>query len=118
MLRKGATLEWTKQCENAFKLLKAELAKMPDLQYPNPNKPFKLFTDASKHIYSGILHQEKEGQADAKELELILIAYLSGSFHKTQQIWNTMQKYAMHPTNQLKFTFYLSGTNCTFYCNH
>ena len=59
--RKGTTFEWTEQCGNTFKLLKAELTKMPALQYPNPNKPFKLFTDASKHSYSRILHQEKEG---------------------------------------------------------
>ena len=32
---------------------------MPRLQYPNPNKPFKLFTDASLYSYSGILHQEE-----------------------------------------------------------
>ena len=40
MLRKGVTFDWVEQCENAFKLLKEELAKMPVLQYPNPNKPF------------------------------------------------------------------------------
>ena len=48
---------------------------MPALQYQNPIKPFKLFTDASKHSYFGILHQEKEGQADTDEPELVLIAY-------------------------------------------
>ena len=48
MLRKGATFDWTMQCENALKPLKEELTKMPALQYPNLNKPFQLFTDASK----------------------------------------------------------------------
>ena len=48
MLRKGDTFEWTEQCESAFQLLKAELTKMSTLQYPNLNKPFKLFTDAPK----------------------------------------------------------------------
>ena len=45
---------------------------MPALQYPNPNKPFRLFTDMSRQSYSRILHQEKEGQADTEEPELIL----------------------------------------------
>ena len=71
---KGATFNWNKQHENAFKLLKEELSKMPALQYTNPNEPFKLFTDASKHSYSRI-HQEKEGHTDANEPELILITY-------------------------------------------
>ena len=57
---------------------------MPALQYPNPNKPFKLFKDASKHHYSGILHQDKEGEAGAREPESIRIAYFSGTFNKSQ----------------------------------
>ena len=47
MLRKGTAFKWTEQCENAFKLLKSELVNMPGLQYPNPNKKLKLFTDTS-----------------------------------------------------------------------
>ena len=92
MLRKGDTFNQTEQCRNAFQHLKEELTKMPALQFPNPNKPFKLFTDASKHSYSGTLHQEKEGQEDAEEPELIPITYFSGTFNKTQQLWNTTQK--------------------------
>ena len=90
---------------------------MPAVQYPNPNKPFKLFTDASKHSYSGILHQEKEEQADTDEPELIPIAYFSGIFNKTQQLWNTTQKecYAVYQSVQ-KFAFYLTGTDCTLCC--
>ena len=86
MLRKGATLKWMKHCGNAFKLLKEELTKMSALQYSNPNEPFRLFTDTSKHSYSGILHQEKEGQVDAEEPELIPIAYFSDTFNRTQQL--------------------------------
>ena len=105
MLRKGATFNWTEECENAFKLLKEELAKIPVLQYPNPNKPFEIFTDLSKHSYFRILHQEKEGQPNAGEPELILIAYFSGTFNKTQQLWNTTQRNVMQPTNWLKNSF-------------
>ena len=32
---------------------------MPTLQYPNPNRPFKLLNDVSNHSYLGILHQEE-----------------------------------------------------------
>ena len=79
-------------CNNAFKLLKSELVKMPTLQYPNPNKPFKLFTDASKHNYSGILPQEEKSKTPNAEANLIPIAYFSGTFSRTQQLWNTTQK--------------------------
>ena len=86
MLCKGATFQWTEQCNNAFQLLKPEPVKMPTLQYHNPNIPFTLFTDASKHSYSDILHQEEtSGKSDA-EVNLIPIAYFSGSFSRTQQL--------------------------------
>ena len=70
----------------------SELVKMSRLQYPNPNKPFMLFTDASKHSYSGILHQEETPHHLGVEVNLIPIAYFSGSFGRTQQLWNTTQK--------------------------
>ena len=76
------------RCNRAFETLKDELCKMPMLQYPNPNKPYKLFTDASKYSYSGILHQENEGEPDT----LMPIVYFSGNFGRTQELWNTTQK--------------------------
>ena len=35
MLRKGTVFAWMGKCNNAFKLLKSKLVKMPRLQYPN-----------------------------------------------------------------------------------
>ena len=65
---------------------------MPMLQYPYPNKPFKLFTDVSKHSYLGILHQEETSGKPGAEADLIPIAYFSGSFGRTQPLWNNTQK--------------------------
>ena len=92
MLRRGAVFEWREWCNNAFNLLKSELVKMPRLQYPNPNKTFKLFTDASKHSDSGVLHQEEAPKEVNTQPKLVPIAYFSGSFSKMQQLWNTTQK--------------------------
>ena len=78
MLRKGAVFKLTEWCNNAFRFLKSELVKLPRIQYPNPNKPFMLFTDTSKHSYSGILHQEETqparcgGQLHSHSLFLML----------------------------------------------
>ena len=80
---------------------------------------FMLFTDTSKHSYSGILHQEETPHHWGAEVNLIPIAYFSGSFGRTQQLWNTTQKkcYAVYRSIQ-KFAFYLTGTKCTLYCDH
>ena len=56
---------------------------MPMLQYPNPKKLFKLFTEMSKHSYSGILHQEEVFNKPEAEPILVPIAYFSGTFGKT-----------------------------------
>ena len=119
MLRKGASFKWTEQCGNAFRLLKSELVKMPRLQYPKLEEPFMLFTDASKHSYSGILYQEETSHHLGAEVNPIPIRYFSGLFGRTQQLWNTIQKecYAAFRSIQ-KFAFYLAGTKCTLYCDH
>ena len=88
---------------------------MPSLQYPNPNKPFRLFTNASNQSYSSILNQ-----AQGKDpSQLIPIAYFSGCFNRTQQLWNVTQKecYAVYKSIN-KSSFYLTGAEGTLYCNH
>ena len=119
MLWKGAVFMWTEQCGNAFKLLKSELVKMPMLQYLNPNRPFRLFIDASKHSYLDILHQKETPGKPGAEVNLIPIAYFSGSFSRTQQLWNTTQKkcYVLYLSIK-KFAFYLAGAKCKLYCDH
>ena len=79
---KETEFQWSRQCNYTFNILKEGLCKMPSLQYPDPNKPFKFFTDTSNHSYSGDLHQAQ----DEEPALLILIAYFSGNFNQTQQL--------------------------------
>ena len=53
------------------------------------------------------------------ETNLTPIAYFSGSFGRTQQLWNTTQNecYAVYQSIQ-KFAFYLTGANCMLHCDH
>ena len=100
-------------------LLKSELVKMLTLQYLNSNKPFMLFTDASKHSYPSILHQEETPKHPGGEVNLIPIAYFLGSFGRTKQLWNTTQKeYCTAYRSIQKSAFYLAGTKCMLYCDH
>ena len=46
--------DWTLECQSCFDKLHSQLANTPMAQLPDPNKPFLLFTDASKFCYSGI----------------------------------------------------------------
>ena len=42
-------------CQKAFKTLKDIHMKSPILVYPDPNKPYTLFMDASKYAWSTVL---------------------------------------------------------------
>jgi RNase H-like domain found in reverse transcriptase len=53
-------LNWTDECEQSFKQIKAILAKEAFLQYPDHNKPFHIYADASdKQLGSVILQDGK-----------------------------------------------------------
>ena len=88
---------------------------MLSLQYPDPNKSFKLFTDASTYSYSGISHQPQDEETD----ELIPITYFSRSFKQTQQLFIVTQKECYIVCRSInKFSFYLTGAECTLCCDH
>ena len=55
MTKKGATFNWTKECNTAFKLLKEKLMEDPVLISPQVDKDYVIHCDASKYSYSGIL---------------------------------------------------------------
>ena len=120
MLRKGATFSWAPQCETAFKLLKAELVKIPSLQYPNQNKLLKLFTDALNTFIEEYCIKKKYKNPEA-ETNLIPIAYFSGSFGRTQQLWNTTQKkcyVVYHLVRSLLFIYQIHSVDCIVTTNH
>ena len=62
--------------------------KDPTLKYPDPNKRYVMFTEASDQAAAGILIQEYP-DADDKITELP-IAYLSTQFSDTQFKWSTV----------------------------
>ena len=58
LTKQDVPFEWTIQCQASFELLKDALITSPILKYPDPNKPYTLFTDASKHAWACVLTQE------------------------------------------------------------
>ena len=62
MTRKGATFNWTKECDAAFKLLKEKFMEDPVLISPQVDKDYVIHCDASKYIYSGILQKLDQEQ--------------------------------------------------------
>ncbi|MCP4238008.1 MAG: hypothetical protein GY770_31340, partial [Aestuariibacter sp.] len=47
LLKKDTVFQWTEEEQNSFSTLKSELTKAPVLAFPDFEKPFHLYTDAS-----------------------------------------------------------------------
>ena len=104
LTKKGATFNWTKECDTAVRLLKERLMEDPVLISPQVDKDYIIHCDASKYSYSGILQQTRPGAE-----ELAPVAYFSGNFDKTQVKWNITEKeaYAIYKSVK-KFAFYIT----------
>ena len=62
---------WDIICEQSFHMLKQMLTQEPILVYPDPSKPYVLFTDASKYAWSCVLTQEYVYEFDGREKKVL-----------------------------------------------
>jgi hypothetical protein len=51
---------WTKQCDDSFQAIKALIAKETFIQYPDHNKPFHIYTDASNFQLGAVIMQDNK----------------------------------------------------------
>jgi len=72
---------WTDECESAFKHVKAMLAKDVFIRYPDPNKPFHVYTDASDIQLGAVIVQDNKP-----------VAYFSRKLNSAQRNYTTMEK--------------------------
>ena len=83
--RKDRDFIWSKECQQAFEILKDKLISAPILAYPDQDERFILDTDASAHAISGVLSQVQNGQER-------VIAYGSKTLSKTEQNYCTTRR--------------------------
>ena len=117
---KDTQFEWTPQCQFSFEMLKDALMSAPILKYPDTEKPYTIFTDASKYGWAGVLTQEHTSIIDGKEVTMNHpVAYVSGMFRGSQLNWAAMMKeaYAIYMTVK-KSTFYLTDADITLRSDH
>ena len=131
LTRKDVLFKWTKECQACFKLLKETLCTHPILWYPDPNRPYVLFTDASKYGWAGVLTQPYEeineltqltanvGASQKKTVIHHPVSYISGLFRGSQLNWAALTKeaYAIYMSIR-KLSFYLTNADVLIRSDH
>ena len=97
--------EWNPAHQEAFLKLKDSIIQAPILHYPNPNKRYIVYTDASDDTCRAQLTQEHSGTE-------FPIAFLSHTFWETQRKWSTTEQeaYGVYYTIT-KWNYYLQGAD-------
>ena len=101
-------------------LRKEVLIKEPILRFPDPNKPYILYTNASKYAWSCVLMQQYVHDIDDKQIIVNhLITYVSGLFKGSQLNWAafTKEAYAIYMSIK-KLTYYLEDAEITLRSDH
>ena len=120
LTHKYALFEWTKECKAIFQMLKDALCQHPILKYPDPARPYILFTNASNYAWAGVLTQPYNEvnpsnlSTDNKATKSVHhpIAYVSCLFRGSQLNWAALTKeaYAIYLSVR-KFSLYLTGAD-------
>ena len=67
--KKNIALNWGPLCQVGFDTIKITLTKSPIFILPDPNEPYVLFTDSSKHSWSGVPTQERITNINGKDMK-------------------------------------------------
>ena len=105
LTRQQVKFDWTLEHYATFLHLKEAIVQAPILHYPNPNKKYIVYTDASDDACRAQLSQEHNGTE-------FPVAFLSHTFMETQQKWSTTEQGAFGVYNTItKWNYYLQGAD-------
>ena len=103
-----------------FQTLKEALCTEPILKFPDPQRPWVLFTDASKYAWAGVLMQPCTEETKGKTVTVHhRVTYVSGLFRGSQLNWVALTKeaYAIYLSVK-KLSFYLTDAKITLRSDH
>ena len=103
LLRKDVPFVWSRECQEAFDLLKSKLMEEPVMAYPVEGCPFVLDSDASNLAAGAVLSQIQEGQER-------VIAYWSKAWSKSQKHYDVPKRELLAALLAMEaFGYYLRG---------
>ena len=104
--------EWTPTHHTTFLCLKEAIIQAPILCYPDPEKRYIVYTDASDNACRAQLSQEHDGTE-------FPVAFLSHTFTEIQRKWSTTKQEAYRVYYTItKWNYYLHSANITVWNYH
>ena len=104
---------WTPECSEAFKKMKSIVAADCLLAYPDHNKPFYIYTDASDFQLGAVIMQRDD------EGVLRPVAYFSQKLNPAQRNYTTIEKELLSMVMVLKqYRTMLYGAELHIYTDH
>ena len=100
--------------------MKDALCTEPILKFPDPQKLYVLFTDASKYAWTGVLTQPYTEEMEGKSVTVHHpVIYMSELFRGSQLNWAALTKevYAIYMSVK-KLSFYLTDVDITLRSDH
>ena len=105
LTRQKVKFHWTPEHHATFLHLKEAIVQAPILHYPNPNKKYIVYIDASDDTCRAQLSQEHNGTE-------FPVAFLSHTFMETQWKWSTTEQEAFGIYYTItKQNYYLQGAD-------
>ena len=86
LTKKNQKFIWTNEQQDSFEALKTALTNAPVLMYPDPNKEYNLYTDASDIALGAVLMQKDD---DGHERP---IQFISKKFASCQARWPAVER--------------------------
>ena len=109
---KGQTIEWSKDCQEAFDKAKTVLSKAVLLHHPQPDLPTSLTVDASNTAIGAQLEQRKGGS-------WVPLAFFSRKLSDSERKYSAFDRELLASYSAIKhFRHFLEGRSFTLYTDH
>jgi 8-oxo-dGTP pyrophosphatase MutT (NUDIX family)/predicted aspartyl protease len=113
LLKKDTVYEWTDLQQQAFENLREKLTQAPVVQYPDFNRPFLLYTDASQIGIGAVLAQKDNDKHE------YVIAYASRTLNPAERNYGITELECLAIVWAVKyFRHYLYGSKFTIITDH